>query len=113
MASNFNLSDTVPAAPQPGMQNMKWQSDSSSPTNVSAFDPPMIGDSGNGGKGGNVPAPAAGDAAAGKYLRADGVWAVPAASSASFVLKVNQAVVATSNNGFTLNVNNSLVASYS
>jgi len=35
----------------------------------------MVGDSGSGGTKGLVPAPAAGDAAAGKYLKADGTWA--------------------------------------
>jgi hypothetical protein len=37
----------------------------------------MVGDSGSGGTIGLVPAPAAGDAAAGKYLDADGTWTVP------------------------------------
>jgi hypothetical protein len=35
----------------------------------------IIGDSGSGGTKGLVPAPAAGDAAAGKYLKANGTWA--------------------------------------
>lgn len=39
----------------------------------------VVGDSGSGGTKGLVPAPAAGDAAAGKYLAAGGVWSVPAA----------------------------------
>lgn len=34
----------------------------------------MVGDSGSGGTKGLVPAPAAGDAAAGKFLKADGTW---------------------------------------
>ena len=38
----------------------------------------MVGDSGSGGVHGLVPAPAAGDAAAGKFLKADGAWAAPA-----------------------------------
>lgn len=38
----------------------------------------MVGDSGSGGIKGLVPAPASGDAAAGKFLKADGTWAVPA-----------------------------------
>ncbi len=37
----------------------------------------FTGDSGSGGSVGLVPAPAAGDAAAGKYLKADGTWAAP------------------------------------
>lgn len=42
----------------------------------------MVGDSGSGGTKGLVPAPASGDAAAGKYLKADGTWAAPTAAAA-------------------------------
>lgn len=38
---------------------------------------PFTGDAGSGGLSGLVPAPAAGDGLAGKYLGADGVWSVP------------------------------------
>lgn len=38
----------------------------------------FVGDSGSGGTKGLVPAPASGDAAAAKFLKADGTWAVPA-----------------------------------
>lgn len=38
---------------------------------------PFTGDSGSGGLSGVVPAPAAGDAAAGAFLKASGAWAVP------------------------------------
>jgi hypothetical protein len=38
----------------------------------------VVGDAGSGGTKGLVPAPAAGDAAAGRFLKADGTWAVPA-----------------------------------
>jgi hypothetical protein len=37
----------------------------------------FVGDAGAGGTKGQVPAPAAGDAAAGKYLFSDGNWTVP------------------------------------
>lgn len=40
----------------------------------------MVGDSGAGGTKGLAPAPASGDAASGKYLKADGTWAVPPGS---------------------------------
>jgi len=40
----------------------------------------MVGDSGSGGTRGLVPAPAAGDAAAGKFLKADATWAAVPAS---------------------------------
>ena len=42
--------------------------------------PELVGDSGSGGIAGIVPAPGTGDAAAGKYLAADGTWATPAGS---------------------------------
>jgi hypothetical protein len=37
----------------------------------------LVGDSGSGGTRGTVPAPGAGDAVSGKFLKADGTWAVP------------------------------------
>ena len=40
----------------------------------------MLGDAGAGGTKGAVPAPAAGNAAAGMFLKADGTWAVPSGS---------------------------------
>ena len=47
------------------------------PTQVTAALDAFTGDSGSGGVKGLVPAPAAGDAAAGKFLKADGTFAVP------------------------------------
>ena len=43
----------------------------------------VVGDSGSGGTKGLVPAPAAGDAAASKYLKADGTWATVSASASA------------------------------
>ena len=43
----------------------------------------MTGDSGSGGVHGLAPAPPAGSAAAGKFLKADGSWAVPAGGGGS------------------------------
>ncbi|MGZ2484261.1 hypothetical protein ACVITL_002784 [Rhizobium pisi] len=40
----------------------------------------VVGDSGSGGTKGLVPAPASGDAGAGKFLKADGTWTVPPTS---------------------------------
>jgi hypothetical protein len=40
----------------------------------------MVGDSGAGGTAGLVPAPASGDAAANKFLKADGTWTAPSGS---------------------------------
>jgi hypothetical protein len=55
---------------------------------------PMVGDSGAGGAMGMVPAPAAGDAAAGKYLKADGTWQTPAGSGS---ITVNTAAATSPN----------------
>lgn len=43
----------------------------------------LVGDSGSGGTAGVVPAPSAGDAAAGKFLKASGAWAVPTGGTGS------------------------------
>jgi hypothetical protein len=48
---------------------------SRTPTQVTADLITMVGDSGSGGTKGLVPAPSAGDAAASKFLKADGTWA--------------------------------------
>lgn len=48
---------------------------------VAADYPAMVGDSGSGGTKGAVPAPGAGDAAAGKFLNAGGAWSTPSASA--------------------------------
>lgn len=45
--------------------------------------PTMVGDAGAGGTKGAAPAPAAGDAAAGKFLKADGTWAAPSVAPAT------------------------------
>ena len=55
---------------------------SASPTAIAISDltpklTTLVGDSGSGGTKGLVPAPALGDATAGKFLKADGLWAVP------------------------------------
>lgn len=45
----------------------------------------LVGDSGSGGTKGLVPAPASGDAAAGKFLKADSTWAVPPTGGTSLL----------------------------
>lgn len=50
---------------------------------MTALLPAVVGDSGSGGTKGLVPAPASGDAAAGKFLKADGTYAVPPGSASS------------------------------
>lgn len=49
--------------------------------------PTMVGDAGAGGEKGAVPPPAAGDAAASKFLKADGTWAVPAGMGAQTAIQ--------------------------
>ena len=71
------LNKTTPAAPT-GQQNIAFASDNATPQQaITASDPVMVGDTGTGGLAGNAPAPAAGDAAAGKFLKADGSWQTP------------------------------------
>lgn len=55
----------------------------------------MVGDSGSGGTKGLVPAPAAGDAAAGKFLKADGTFAAPPTSSMTLLVTLTAANSAT------------------
>jgi hypothetical protein len=59
----------------------KWHN--RTPTQATANLVAVVGDTGSGGTKGLVPAPAAGDAAAGKFLKADGTFAVPAGSGLS------------------------------
>lgn len=54
---------------------------SRTPTQVTADLIAVVGDSGSGGTKGLVPAPSAGDAAALKFLKADGTWATPSGNS--------------------------------
>jgi hypothetical protein len=49
----------------------------------SAFDPLMVGDTGSGDIG-EIPGSSSGNAAAGKYLCADGTWSVPGGGSGVF-----------------------------
>lgn len=79
----LNLNGDYPVPPT-GYSNIIFQTDGASPiSSISAFDVLMVGDSGSGGYSGNVPAPGSGDAAAGKFLKADGTWAVPTVSGFS------------------------------
>jgi len=80
---HFNA--TSPVAPA-GAVNVAFQVSAAYPDpnnpvlelrDISANIAVFTGDSGSGGTIGAVPAPAAGDAAAGKFLKADRTWAVP------------------------------------
>lgn len=61
------------------------------PAQAAAVIAAFVGDSGSGGVKGEVPAPAAGDAAAGKFLRASGGWAAPPTSGAAPAVEVRTA----------------------
>ena len=76
LATKVDFDHTAFSPPSGGVM-AKQQNDGGSPTVKMGFGvDKMTGDSGSGGEAGVVPAPAAGDAAAGKYLKADGTWAV-------------------------------------
>lgn len=62
---------------------------------LSAMLSTLVGDSGAGGTKGLAPAPAAGDAAAGKFLKADGSWAAPSGGSGN----IQGAITAAATNG--------------
>ncbi len=62
---------------------------SRTPTQATATLINFVGDSGAGGTKGLVPAPAAGDALAGKYLDADGTWTVPPSGGGGDVFLAN------------------------
>lgn len=75
-----------------------------SASQVTAMLNTVAGDTGSGGTKGLVPAPASGDAASGKYLKADGAWSNPnivalGAQTASYTLALSDAcgVVTVSN----------------
>ncbi len=79
----INLNDTTPPPPS-GVTNCKWQADALAPRNVSVYMPLMVGDGDPSSplappESGAVPAPVVGDAAAGKFLKADGTWEAPPA----------------------------------
>ena len=90
--SVINLNDAIPAAPA-GVTNVKWQADAGvAPRNVSAYMPLLIGDDDPSSplaapESGAVPAPVAGDAAAGKFLKADGTWEVPSGTAGTGVVR--------------------------
>lgn len=48
----------------------------------------FVGDGGVGGSAGIVPAPGAGDAAAGKFLKANGLWAIPTLGDSSLWIPI-------------------------
>lgn len=87
----IDLNDALPAPPA-GKTNIKWQADppGTTPREVSAYMPLLVGDGvgsppTSGGVSGAVPAPAIGDAAAGKFLKADATWAVPPGSGGTVI----------------------------
>lgn len=75
------VDSTVGAAQWKSTTSRVPTSHGSTHTNGTDNVPDLVGDSGSGGTHGLAPAPAAGDAAAGKYLKASGVWEVPVAGA--------------------------------
>ncbi len=61
-------------------------------TSITVF----TGDSGSGGTSGLVPAPAAGDALANKYLKADGTWTIPPGGGTATNLTVTEGATSVS-----------------
>jgi hypothetical protein len=102
LADVLNFSNTTPAAPS-GQQLIVPQNDAGSPTaNQSFYDPVMVGDTGAGGLAGNVPAPPAGSAAAGKFLKADGSFQIPAGTGINQLTGDGTAGPGTGSQAFTL-----------
>jgi hypothetical protein len=84
------------------------------PTHVTADLIAMVGDSGSGGTKGLVPAPAAGDAAASKYLKADGTWSAVTGGGSGTVTSVGATVPAfLSISGSPITTSGTLAFSYS
>lgn len=75
--------DAVGAIVLPSSGPVRLTYSDSTPSITAAVDD-MVGDSGSGGTKGLVPAPASGTAAAGKFLKADGTWAVPSGFTAAY-----------------------------
>jgi hypothetical protein len=74
--------------------------------------PTLVGDSGSGGTAGIAPAPASGDAAAGKVLHANGTWAAPSTSVAADAVNATHlaSAIPAFGYGFTANLRLSLSA---
>jgi hypothetical protein len=73
--------------------------------------PAMVGDTGSGGAAGLVPAPGAGSAAAGKFLKADGTFAVPSGSGVTAFTGLSDAPASYSGDGgFAVEVNSGATA---
>ncbi len=93
MADTFLKTDATLTTPAANYTNIGFKSGDGKPymktsagteTQIITRTDTMVGDSGAGGTAGLVPAPAAGDAAATKFLKADGTWAVTVATSMAF-----------------------------
>jgi hypothetical protein len=83
--TSIAFTPTTPAAPT-GARNVTPQSDNGTPLqNISFYVTDMVGDTGSGGADGLVPAPPAGSAAAGKFLKADGTFAIPPGSGSGLI----------------------------
>ena len=79
------------------------------PTQVTAALDAFVGDSGSGGTKGLVPAPASGDAAANKFLKANGTWEAPSGGGG---LTVGTTTIASGTNTRVLFNNSGVVGEY-
>jgi hypothetical protein len=70
----------------------------------------LVGDTGSGGTAGFAPAPGVGDAAAGKFLKADATWAVPAGGGGAGALVLLEQH--TASNSATLDFTTAISATY-
>lgn len=99
---NVNVNGLTASVPvvTDGSKNLASQSYSTFTSNLSDF----VGDSGSGGVKGLVPAPAAGDAAANKFLKADATWATIPTAGANTALSnlaavaINTSLISDTNN---------------
>ena len=81
--TNFNLTKVPPTSFKGNATLSPADPQDLTQTQATALLNPVVGDSGSGGIKGLVPAPGAGDAASGKFLKADGTFAVPSGGGGS------------------------------
>lgn len=85
VVNNSKLADMAAHTFKVRKTNSTGAPEDATATEATALLDAVVGDSGSGGTKGMVPAPASGDAAAGKFLKADGSFAVPPGTTAPTV----------------------------
>ncbi len=81
--TNAQLADMAAHTFKARKTNSTGNPEDATATEATALLDALVGDTGTGGTKGLAPAPASGDAAAGKFLKADGTYAVPAGTAAT------------------------------